>query len=520
MEIQTYLDILWRRKWLVVAAAIIGIGIALAITYVATPIYTSSITLRIATIGGDAVGGRTDIGYTERLMNTYAEIITGGQARSELRNQFNLVERPVISADLIPGTELMKVQVKAEDPTVAYNVANAAADLIIQQNNEQSNGNGLARQDILDQRREEVEVELQNARAEYDQLLNEIPNDLGKLDALRQSIELKERIYATLLEQYEAARINDALRANSVIVVEPAFTPDSPSSPRTDLNLALGLLVGLFVGVALAFLAENLDSTLHTREQIEAITHSPTIGEIPAARGNLQVVHGNNGHKPQFEAFRRLRINVLAPLVELPAQVILVTSAESGEGKTTIVANLAVTMAQSGRHVVVVDCNLHQPTLHKLFQLENKSGLTNVLMGQASVAGVLQKTDTPRLKIVTSGPALSTADGQLEATALMPQGLIDQLSQGTELLGSPNMVSILTKLKEEFDVVLLDTPGMLTVTDAAVLVPLVDEVLVVVARERSKRNALRLVRQQLTSVKAKSVGVVMNRSVVSTKQAT
>ena len=211
---------------------------------------------------------------------------------------------------------------------------------------------------------------------------------------------------------------------------------------------------------------------------------------------------------------------MLAPLVELPAQVILVTSAESGEGKTTIVANLAVTMAQSGRHVVVVDCNLHQPTLHKLFQLENKSGLTNVLMGQASVAGVLQKTDTPRLKIVTSGPALSTADGQLEATALMPQGLIDQLSQGTELLGSPNMVSILTKLKEEFDVVLLDTPGMLTVTDAAVLVPLVDEVLVVVARERSKRNALRLVRQQLTSVKAKSVGVVMNRSVVSTKQAT
>ena len=508
MELQTYLQILWRRKLWVLIVAILVTAAAYVYTLTVTPTYVSSTILRVVTIGSDGLSGRPDYDYTQLLMNTYASIATGSTARSEIMEQLGLQERPSISVNPIRNTELMRIQIEATDPGVARNVADAMAALVIRESRKQYSSDGQSVLDILDRQIDQVLAELNDAREEYELLVANSPRDSTALDAARQYVEFRSQTYENLLRQYEDARINDVVRANSVYVVEPANTPANPAFPQQDINLALGVLVGLFFGVLIAFLVDNLDTRLYSNDQIEAVTHARVIGEIPRARDQLQIAYSGNGHTTQSEAFRRLRVNVLTPLVNESVQTILVTSAKAGEGKSTVAANLGVTMAQSGRRVVVVDCNIHQPSVHTLFNLPNDAGLADVLTGQASLTGTIQETDVSRLSVLSSGTnLLAPLNG---ARDIMPTGLVDRLSQGVELLGSPNMVSILEELREVYDIVILDSPGLIDITDAIVLAPLVDEIVLVVSRQRTSREQLRTVQRQLTNVKAKAVGVVVN----------
>ncbi len=493
MELRTYLSILWRRRWIVLVTAVITTAIAAIFTFTTTPVYVSATTLRVATIGSGVIEyGRPDIGYTERLINTYAQIITSGSVRSDIMQQLNLSEPPVIKVELIPDTELIKVKAEATDPTTARQVADAAAFLLIEQSRQLYSGNGQTTQEILRQQIQQIEGELNTARQEYERLLIEDPDNSVAITAASQSIALKERTYATLLEQYENARVGEALRANTVSVVEPAYTPRQPARPRYDLNLAMGILGGLVGGIGLAFLFENLDTRLYTTQEIEETTRLSTLGKIPdAENGKLQIVHLGNGFQPHLEAFRRLRTNILSPEQQQSPYTLLVTSAERGEGKSTIVANLAVIIAQSGRRVAVVDCDMRLPTMHKIFDLPNDLGLTSALAEGVSLVDVIQETAFPRVAVIPSGP-------------LPPNP--------TELLGSARMWELLAELKESYDVVLLDTPALLSVTDAAVLAPQVDHVILVVARTRSRREAVVAVRDQLLNVNVRSIGVVVNRA--------
>jgi capsular exopolysaccharide synthesis family protein len=507
MELQIYLKILWRRKWLILLVTLLVTGAAVVYTYLATPMYVSTTTLRVVTIGSE-LGGRPDTNYTQLLMSTYSSIVSGATVRAEVMERLNLQEQPSTTVSLVRGTELMRIQVEAADPTVAQEVASATAAVVIRESQQQFTGGGQTMQEILQRQLEQVDQELTAVRDAYDRLVNDSATTDSQLNAAQQSIALKERTYATLLEQYETARVNEALRANAVYIVEPATLPRRPASPRADANLILGLLMGLFSGIGVAFLVENLDKRLYSSEQIEAATQVNIIGEIPRSKEPLRIMHSNNGHRPQIEAFRRLRVNVLVPHAEVPAKVILVTSANEGEGKSTVVANLGVTMAQSGRRVILVDCNIHQPSLHQFFDLPNEVGLTEILMGQSTVTGTIQPTQTARLSIIASGRyLLSTPNGP---HSLLPAAFVDRLNQGTDLLGSPTMVAILKQLREEYDIVLIDTPGLKNITDAMVLAPLVDEVVFVVARQQAQRDTLHGALRQLRNVESSAIGLVVN----------
>lgn len=508
MELQTYLNILWRRKWTVVLVTLLVTSAAVVYTYLATPMYVSTTTLRVVTIGSE-LGGRPDTAYTQLLMSTYATIVTGNSVSTELMSELDLSERPSVSVDLVRNTELMKIQATGTDPAVVQAVANATAMIIIRESRQQFNGGtGQSVLEILQGQVAQVEAELAAARDHYDELAQESPNDASALGAALKSIELKERTYSGLLEEYETARVNEAVRANAVYVIEPAGLPNRPSSPKGDVNLVLGLMVGLFTGMAMAFLFENLDTRLYATEQIEAIAQAPIIGEIPRAKDNLRIAFSGNGHSLQTEAFRRLRVNVLSPHMTEPVKTVLVTSAKDGDGKSTVAGNLALTMAQSGRRVILVDCNIHQPSIHELFNLPNETGLTDLLAGQVSIGGVIKETNVPRLQIISSGTGFLLQMNN--AHGIMPAGLVDRLSQGTELLGSPLMAKILAELRQTYDIVILDTPALIQITDAMVLAPFVDEIVLVVARHQSTRDALRTAQRQLSNVGAKSIGVVLN----------
>jgi len=258
----------------------------------------------------------------------------------------------------------------------------------------------------------------------------------------------------------------------------------------------LGALVGLAGGTGLAFLFENLDTTLYTVEQVRAIAGLPVLGRIPVVkihklRGQGSIAIYTNGDSPQAEAYRLLRTNILSLNCDTPLKRLLITSAEREEGKTTLVANLAQAMAQAGRKVVAIDADLRIPALHKVFELPNEVGLSSVLEQQATLEEALQDAGIPGLQVLTSGP--------------LP-------SNPTELLGTPEMGLLVHQLVQESDMVLLDTPSLLAVADAVVLAPVVDGVTVVVGLGQTRREAFEAALKQLADVKARPVGVIVNRA--------
>ncbi len=483
MELKQYFIIFQRRKWIIILTTFLITLIVAILTFLATPEYQSRTTVRVATV--------TNIDYTQVLMKTYARMVTSSTIKGAVRQEVGLTEAPKLTVELIPGTELMTISAEATDPDIAQAIASTAAELLVTQSREVYGGGGQTTAQILAAQVAQAEEELVTARAEYDQMLRNSPDETVRLDAMSQSIGLKERTFSTLLEQYEEARIQETLLANSVSVIEPAYLPIDPSKPRVALNLVLGMVVGLISGLALALLVENLDTRLYTSEEIEKFTQMPTIGKIPSAKDELHIARLNNGHYPQLEAFRRLRTNILTATKQEASQVVLLTSAQRGEGKSTVSANLAVTIAQSGRKVILVDCDMRLPTVHKVFDLPNKRGLTSVLTEEVELDEAILYSTFPRLHILTSGP-------------LPPNP--------TELLGSPQMVALVERMTEEFDFVLLDTPALLSVADAAVLAPIADTIIWVISRAQTRRNDIETVRRQLSNVRAKSVEIVINRS--------
>lgn len=494
MELKTYLSIIGRRKWILILVTLAVSILATILSLLQTPQYSASTTVRVATFGsGVAAFGsqKADINYSQLLMSTYASILTTGKVRSEIKEELGLEEFPELTAELVPSTELMRIRAEAANPNTARDIANLAALKLIEQSQALYTGSGTSTLDLLEQQIDQIQVELNEARNEYETLLQENPNDTIRINAISESIALKERTQSTLLEQYETVRIEQALLTNQISIVENAFSPSRPSTPRHELNIALGIVVGLVSGVALALLVENLDNTLYTVHQIESISESAAIGQIPESQKSLKIVQLDNELKSELEAFRRLRTNILASNGRSSNKVILITSAERGEGKSTILANLAVAMAQSGRRVLVVDCDLRRPAQHDLFAISNNRGLTNLLLGEMSYEDIIQESRYPRVQVITSG---------------------DLPPNPTELLGSPAMADLIDELSEAYDLVLLDTPALLSVTDAAVLVPLVESVVLVVTRTVSRRDALNAVKKQLENVQAKSVSVVINRT--------
>jgi non-specific protein-tyrosine kinase len=489
MELRDYLTILWRRKWVVIATLLMTEIVVVVATVKTTPVFTASTLLRIATSTRSSFS-YTDSLYADRLMNTYVKLATTKPVLDELKQRLGLTYLPGIGVEIISETELLQIQVEDQDPVLAAKVANTLANILISQSGEKYTGNGKSTLDILNEQLSVTEKELNQTRKEYTVLATQTPNDADALLAAKQAVDSKQQIYNAVLQEYEQALINSVLRENSISVVDPAVAPTSPSRPSLMMNIALGVLVGLLGGVGLIFLFENLDTTLYTTEQIEKVTKLPSLGAVPNANIRDRLI-SSDGNTPYGDAFWRLRSNLFALQQDSPHQTLLVTSAEPGEGKSTLVTNLAFILAQAGRTVVVIDCDLRRPTLHKIFELQNEKGLSDILLKKNDFEEVLQGITVPDVKIVTSGPIPSNPVG---------------------LLGSQQMSSLINDLRQNYDYVLLDSPALLSVSDAVVLAPAVDGVILVVGRSSSHREAVLSACKQLTEVKAHILGAVINRA--------
>ena len=488
MEIKNYLAILWGRKWVIIITVSVTLFVVILGTVFATRQYQATSTIRVATAAAGSVS-YTDYQYADRLLNTYAEIVTSEPILDELGEGLGIKEVPDIIVEILPNTELIQITVEDSDPILAADAANALAEILISQSSELYSGGGKSPQEFLGEQLTQIEAELSLARQEYDSLVSESPEDSSRIEAASRLIELKQRTYTIFLEQYEEARIREAVRANTISVVEPAEIPEAPSSPRVLLNIALGILVGLAGGIGLAFLFENQDKTLYTTDQIEAVTTESFLGYIPILKIKKGLPVLNN--TPFKEAFRQLSTRIILTTNESPHQTLLITSAEIGEGKSMIATYLAISIAQSGKSVIVVDCDLRRPRLHTIFNLSNELGLSDILLRYIELEEGLQDSKTSGLQVLTSGSLVTNP---------------------AQSLGSAKMGSTINELKQRADYVILDTPSLLAVSDAALINPHVDGIALVISRGITREKAFINVQKQLVDIHANVIGVVINRA--------
>ena len=308
---------------------------------------------------------------------------------------------------------------------------------------------------------------------------------------LKREVDTNRHLYNALVTKIKEQRITEKIQPVNVWVIDPAETPEHPAKPRKKLNIMLGLLLGIFGGIGLAFFIEYLDNTIKSSDDAEGNLRVPVLGVIPFTKNKNQRIENIVVDDPASlvtENYRALRTSVMLSAADQPPKNILVTSMASGEGKTTTAANLASTIAKTGKNVLLIDADLRRPRLHKVFNLENKSGLSTLLSGVSS-GDILQKSSVRNLSIMTSGPIPPIP---------------------SELLNSSRMDKLIETLGSKFDHIIFDSAPVMSVTDSQLLTRFVDSILVVVKSGRTTYEAARKGLKILKEIDSHPVGLVIN----------
>jgi polysaccharide biosynthesis transport protein len=308
---------------------------------------------------------------------------------------------------------------------------------------------------------------------------------------LKRDVDTNRLLYNTLVTKIKEQRITEKIQPVNVWVIDTAETPERPARPRKKLNVLLGIFFGVFGGIGLAFFIEYLDNTVKYSEDVEENLHIPVLGVIPFSKIKNQRIENVVVDEPSSlitENYRALRTSVMLCSAEKPPQTILVTSMASGEGKTTTAANLASTIAKTGKNVLLVDGDLRRPRLHKVFNLENTSGLSTFLSGVSS-GDILQKSSVGNLSIMTSGPIPPIP---------------------SELLNSVRMEKLVKTLSSKFDHIIFDSAPVLSVTDSQILTRFIDSIIIVAKAGHTTYEAARKGLKILKEIEPHPIGMVIN----------
>ena len=433
MELKEYVRILHKSWILILSCILLGLAGGAITSILATPKYVASTQLYVsvqAAAGaatGDLVQGTS---YARQAVISYVDVVNSAIVLDEVIAELKLDMTAAQLAQAVtssspPDTVLLNITVTDSDPAMAAELANSV-------------GSNFSR---------------------------------------------------IVVEKLEKSGV-DSVSPVKIETIQPALLPTSPASPKPPLNLAIGLLLGLALGLGVAVLRGILDTRIHSLHDIALVTDKPMLGGItfdPEAASRPLIVHADP-RNPRAESFRSLRTNLQFVNVGDGPRSFVVTSSVPGEGKSTTTANLAIAIAETGTSVALIDGDLRLPRIADYMGIEGGVGLTDVLIGRAELADVMQKWGKGQLYVLPSG-----------RTPPNP----------SELLGSAAMTEMLAQIIEQFDVVLIDAPPLLLVTDAAVLSKLTGGALLVAASGRVKRQELAAAVRALDSVGSKLFGLIV-----------
>ncbi len=498
----------------------------------------------------------------KNLVPSISDIST--QVVKQLKEQLAQLQDQYIRLQLqgIPENNTRMVQMRADMQRIRDNLAEEAtkiaeADNVIDPLSQISN---LYQQKITMELQLETyrtqERSLADAIKQYEGKLTNLPTKEYELARLTRDRELANNIYIMLSERREEARISEAEKVGNMRVIDKAEMPKKPVSPRKQLNLAIGLMLGLTMGLGLAFFLESLDTSLKTPDEVEKKTGLTIIGSIPRIRATKgsekddkettrelgqpsnRLITYRRPSAPASEAYRTLRTNLQFSDVSDNVGTIMLTSSGPREGKSTTVANIAVTTAQMGLKTLVVDADLRRPTIHMIFGLHREPGLSDILQhfnNNGSPADVMtivdgkvseESDDTLDSKLPLKQASIR-AKKTLQKIASLDVAIseavqstgiakLDVLTCGTlpfnpsEVLASETMRDILTLTKEKYDFIFIDAPPIIAVTDAAVLAPHVDGVALVIESGRNDREIVLKAKGLLNRVGDNLVGAILN----------
>ncbi len=347
---------------------------------------------------------------------------------------------------------------------------------------------------------------------------------------LQREAEVNKKIYAMLRQKLEEVRITEAEKVPDVSIVDPALLPTSPINTQSKITIAMGSLLGIVIGVVLAFVAENLDTSMGTIEDVESALKLPVLGVVPSIVSQeykhlsflnklklrkrikdeskekyARLISHYHPTSPIAESFRSIKTNIM---VSQSRKTILITSAGPQEGKTTILINLGIVFAQEGLKTLLISSDLRRPAVADSFGLDKKPGLSDVIRGTVRLEEAIRSTVDMILGNVDVDNIVRHPG--LDHIRILPAG--SSSFNPAEILHSKELETTLDKLKEEFDVILLDSPPVLPVTDVSILAPKVDGVVLCYEIGKTSRHALIRAKIQLETVGAKILGVILNHT--------
>lgn len=501
MELRDYLRVASARKWIIIQAAIVVTVVALVGSIVQTRQYEAQSEVLVR----ERSGGPTlftdivqDFTFQpERRLQTQVELMKARPLAETVIKRLNLQTTPdrlltQVQVDPVGQTDIIDIKVTDTNPRRATDIANAWANGYVNLSRDSA-------QIALKQARDAVSLKLDDVQTQLFGVAKQITQreSAHQLvpEELKAQLQVGTGLFVTLSGKLEELTIQEALEQGLGLIVSPAVLPDAPVRPRPVLNTILGLIVGLVLGVGGALLAEYLDNTIKTGEDAERYYGVPTLARVPSHgpkdQRSHQVVVLGGPHTPESEAYRSLRTSLDYLNFDGSLKKILVTSAAPREGKSTTLVNLAASIAQAGKRVLIIGCDFRRPAVHQFFGLKNKVGLSDVLTGRVSLRSAIQDSGVPNLGILLSGP-------------LPPNP--------SELLGSATMRSLLDHAASVADYILIDSPPVLAVTDSAVLAPMVDGILIVCEAGASTREAAQAAMGVLAPSETRILGVVLNNA--------
>jgi succinoglycan biosynthesis transport protein ExoP len=493
VDLRRQLTIIRHWAWLIVACVLLAGGTAYIVTSSLPKTYEGRVTM---IVGQSLTAVNPDYNQllaSQRLSATYASVATTGPIMQRVISTLGLATSPdelraSVSAQAPANNTLIYISAIDRDPQAAANIANAVAQELIAES-PAIQGHQASVQTFVDQQLSDTQAQLQSTQAEVNTLASlaaRTPEQDQQLQGLQVRLVQLRTAYAALLQ------FSSNSAANLLSVVDPAVADSEPAGPHVLLNTALAAMFGLLIAIAIAFSVEYLDETVKSPDEVAEVAGIPTLGAIIRMKGEqVGMTTINFPRAPATEAFRTLRTNLDFANVDEPVRSILVTSAIPNEGKTTIASNLAVVFAQGGKRVLLLDADLRRPGIHRAFDLPNSFGLTNLLRADGlAIDSVANQTSEANLRVITTGP-------------LPPNP--------AELLASRRMKDLLHRLAQHADILVVDSPPLQVVTDAAILASELDGTLLVIDASHTRKAAVRQAAEALNRVGAHILGATINR---------
>ena len=494
LTFRDYVQVLWRRRWMIVLTVIVAVGASIGYDAVTTPVYQATAQLQLTPQISAALLQATNssAGSAANAVDvpTDIQIMNSSSVSSAVKKR--VPRAPGVSASQVGTTNVVDVSVRSTSASLAAVAANTYASVYIQQQQRQAIDALNNAEQIVQSRISGINSQIAGVQQ---QISTAAAKDQPALQAQLSALQTQLVAFQSQLSEYQFAA---SLNTGGGQIVGRATVPTKAADPTPVVNGVIAFIVGLVVGMGIALLREYYDESIRTKDDLERVTAGlPTLGLIPAigdwrSTDDAYLVSKSAPLSPPAEAYRSLRTSIQFLGLDRSLRTLQFTSPNAADGKTTTLANTAVAMAQAGERVVVVCCDLRRPRVHEFFGLSNAVGFTSVVLGTAELEEALQPVpEVPGLHLLPSGP---------------------RPPNPSELLSGRRAQTIFNQLGSMVDVVLIDSPPVLPVTDASVLASQVDGVLLITSVGTSTRKDITRALEVLARVEAPLVGVTLNRA--------